>query len=1469
MSQVNPPPQTTTDPTSVIAQSPELLTALAPIFQQQLDMTTQTIQNTIAQQLAFLSQTPAHAVTLESLNTAVTPASTPPVAAPDTITDEFHSDWERDLAALWSTLLKQDITEASADFFQLGGNSLLAMQLVLRIRDQFGLEVPLSQVFELSHLDELAEWLQQQHISDHLPPPIQPQASDTPLQLSFVQQRLWFLAQLEGNSATYNIPIVLRITGKFNAEQLRQALIRVVARQQSLRLCFPSADGQASVAELSIYDPLTVTDLRAFPPSEQAQRSQDNIQQHAAYVFDIATDPLFRAELLQLSDTQHILLFNLHHIIADGWSKMILQREWTAFYGNPDASLPALPICYTDYAAWQRDWLQGKTLQKQLAYWQQQLTGAPELLSLPTDFPRPALQSYRGSQVQAFVSTELTQLHAFAKQQHCTLFMVLLAAFNVLLYRYTGQADILVGSPVANRNHHQQVEDLIGFFANTLVFRSQFPAHISFQELLQQTRDTTLAAYAHQDTPFEQLIETLNPKRSLSYAPLFQVLLVLHNMRDPADYCLAETQMLISPQENATAKFDLTLNMREQAEGLHCIWEYATDLFSQATIERLAQHFDLLLAQLLRQPELPVSQHDFLTAAERIQLQQWNATEVAYPTAQTLVDLFAQQVEATPNQPALRFQAQVLSYRELNEKANQVAHLLNSQYQIQANSLVGLCVERSLEMVIGLLGILKAGGAYVPLDPSYPQERLAWMLSDSEVSVLLTQTGLQANLPAHQATVLCLDHWDLFATQPRQDLTLSIQPEQLAYVIYTSGSTGRPKGVLIEHKGLVNLALAQIQCFDIDQHSQVLQFASISFDAAVSEIATSLLSGACLWLPTKAQLLENFTEFSQSITHLTLSPSYLSSLPEHALPKLQTLVVAGEASPLSLLQHWANKGRLLNAYGPTEATVCASFAECSPQQSQVTIGQPLANTRIYMLDPENQVTPIGIAGELCIAGIGLARGYLNRPKLSAAKFIELDVLGKKERLYKTGDLARWLADGQIEYLGRIDHQVKLRGFRIELGEIEAVLTQQSIVKEAAVVVHGQGEERLLVAYLVLADDTAQVYVLRDLLKQRLPDFMMPNHFVALTHLPLTPNGKVDRNALSTRPLEQLATTAVYTAPRNALEQQLVTIWSKVLKRAPDSVSIHSNFFDLGGHSMLAVRLLAQIEKHMGHAIAVTTLFQAPTVAQLAATFSQTATEEQAVQVIQAQGHHPPLFFFGAPQYARALSNAMGAEQPFYGLNIFAFETVPDEALNMPLVAHRFAQEMKQIQPQGPYYLCAYCADTRIALALAHHLAELGDDIAFFGVIDLFTWQAHRWQRHYASLQRFGVKYVFYKVRTRFNFSLLTKLMLIKLVKLFHRKSASSSLPEQLKTIEYISRFETARQAYALKPYQGFIDFFLSEDVITEHSEQFARLGKTGSRVHPVEGFHLNLFEEPYLSKLAAELQTQIRVRKIKTRYKVG
>jgi amino acid adenylation domain-containing protein len=1038
------------------------------------------------------------------------------------------------------------------------------------------------------------------------------------LPLSFAQQRLWFLGQLEQGKSIHNIPRAFRLKGLLNLAALKQSLNEIVSRHEALRTNFRTAvDGQpVQVIVPTLKVSLPVVNLQQFSAVRQETEVQQLATDEAKRPFNLEQAPLFRVTLLWLSEEEYVLLLTMHHIIADAWSITVFMQELSLLYeafsqGKP-SPLAELPIQYGDFALWQRQLLQGGCLDVELAYWKQQLDNSPTL-QLPTDRLRFSLQTYQGTSQFLVLSKNLTELlKTFSRRERVTPFMTLLAAFKTLLYRYTEQEDIIVGSPFAGRKR-AETEKLIGCFLNILVLRTDLSGQPSFRTLLERVRSVTLDAHNHQDLPFEKLVEELQPERDLSRNPLFQIMFVYNN--DSSSMVVPELAGLsISPVgiDSGMAPFDLTLFVTNTGQKLNVALEYNIDLFDSFTISQMLRHFQTLLEAIVADPDQPISDLPLLTAAERHQLLvEWNSTQADYPKEACIHQLFETQVERTPDAVAIVFENQQLTYRELNRRSNQLAHHLQN-LGVKPEVLVGICLERSPEMIVGLLGILKAGGAYVPLDPAYPRERLEFMLEDAQISVLLTQQPLvNSRFPKYGeygGRVVLLDTNWVTVNQDNEKISSSgVTDENLAYAIYTSGSTGQPKGVQVSHKAMVNFINAMGEKLELTNQDILLSVTTLCFDIAALEIFLPICIGARLELvsPEVAsdglQLSERLCRSNSTVMQAT--PATWSLILEAGWPgnnKLKALC-GGEI----LLRDLANQLRervasLWNLYGPTETTIWSATYKVAFGESSISIGNPIANTQIYILDSHLQPVPIGVKGELYIGGSGLARGYLNRPDLTCEKFIP-DPLSKDpgSRLYKTGDLARYLPNGNIEFLGRLDQQVKIRGFRIELGEIEAVLAQHPALRETVIIANEDvsGGKRL-VAYIVLKEEQASTMdELRQFLKGKLPNYMVPSAFVFLDSLPLTSNGKVDRRALPAPEQSRPDSRTTFVTPRTPVEHQIADIWTQVLKL--DRVGIHDNFFELGGHSLLATQVMSRLRQTFCVELPLRYLFEKPTVADLA------------------------------------------------------------------------------------------------------------------------------------------------------------------------------------------------------------------------------------------------------------------------------
>jgi amino acid adenylation domain-containing protein/thioester reductase-like protein len=1071
--------------------------------------------------------------------------------------------------------------------------------------------------------------------------------------LSFAQQRLWFFNQLEPDSCAYNISSAVRLTGKLDISAFSQSIQEILQRHEALRTNFQMRDGQpVQIINPTANFTLPLIDWQFLSQTEREQETLKLLTAESQRPFDLDTGSLLRVTLLRFSEIEHVVLLTMHHIIADGWSMGVLISELVALYPafacGKISPLPKLPIQYADFAVWQRQWLQGKVMAQQLAYWQQQLGGILPILELPSDRPRPAIQTDKGATQSLLISKSVSQgLRSLSQQQGVSLFMTLLAAFQVLLYRYTQQDDIIVGTPIANRNR-SEIEGLIGFFVNTLVLRTYLGDNPSFLELLTRVRDVTLGAYANQDLPFEQLVEELRPERDLSHSSLFQVMFILQNAPMGVLELPGLTLQSLEIKTN-TANFDLTLSMAETPAGLEALFEYNTDLFDAARIERMLGHFQTLLAAIATRPHQRLSELSILTTNEQQQLWSWNCNQLLFPQHLCIHQLFEVQVERTPDAVAVVWGDEQLTYQELNTQANQLARYLQKQ-GVSPGILVGICGEPSLELIVGLLAILKAGGAYLPLDPSYPQERLAWMLTDAQISVLLTQERLLTSLPTHQAKIICWDKdRDAIALSSQENLANRNYPENLAYVIYTSGSTGRSKGVMVEHRHLVNAYFAWEESYKLEKVTCHLQRANFSFDVFAGDLVRALCSGSKLVLCPREFLLEpqKLYELMQQekVDCAEFVPVVLRNLIQYLkqtqqrLNFMQLLICGSDSWYVQEYQEIRNfcgtKTRLINSFGLTEATIDSSYFEILENnlinnsennlknnlniEQLVPIGQPFANTQIYILDSHLQQTPVRVTGEIYISGAGVTRGYLNRPDLTAEKFIPNLFSDKPgERLYKTADLGRYLPDGNIELLGRSDHQVKIRGFRIELGEIEAVLGQHPDVQQAVALVAEKADDKRLIAYVVPHSQNLKSSDLQDFLQHRLPSYMIPSAVMQLESLPITPNGKVDRSALAKLPIIRSEIADNFVAPQTAIQQNLTNIWMEIL--GVTKIGIHDNFFELGGHSLLTTRLIVKIREAFQIDLPLRILFESPTVESLANTLenmllANTSTIVQQINII--------------------------------------------------------------------------------------------------------------------------------------------------------------------------------------------------------------------------------------------------------------
>ena len=1313
-------------------------------------------------------------------------------------------------------------------------------------------------------------------------------------QLSFAQQRLWILDRLEENSPLYNVPLAFRLSGACDIHALTRSLNEIIRRHEVLRTNFALIDGlpvQRVVPELTL--DLPVVDLENLSDEERGFKVDMLVNAEARRPFDLLQEALLRASLFRLGLEEHLLIVVMHHIVTDGWSMGVFLRELAILYGayskRKPSPLPDLSIQYLDFAVWQREWLQGEVLATQLAYWREQLAGIPPVLELPADRPRPPLQSYRGALHPVTIPRPLSDgLKSVGRREGATLFMTLLTAFTALLHRYTGQEDIVVGSPIANRNR-VEIEGLIGFFANTLVLRADLSENPSFPELLKRIRKTCLEAYSHQDLPFEKLVEELQPERSLSHGPLFQVMFVLQNSPGMMKK-LGELQINRLDLRTGSAKFDLTLNLKEGAEGVNGWFEYSTDLFDAATIERMAGQFRTLLEGIVAEPDVHLSDLPLLTGAERHQLLvEWNDTKIDYPRA-CIHEIFEAQAERTPEAVAVVFEDQQLTYQELDERANRLAHYL-IKLGVGPEVIVGICVERSLEMIEGLLGILKAGGAYLPLDPAYPKERVAFMLVDSKALILVTQENLRDKLPETGVVTICIDrnYAAIASILPENPVSVSLsaqpQPHNLAYVIYTSGSTGKPKGVQVPHVCAVNFLASMSRTPGLSDRDVLVAVTTISFDISVLELFLPLSVGAMILLVGR--------EAASDGTRVMAALAASGGTVLQATPVTWRLLIAagwhgaegfkalcgGEPFPRDLLDELLRrKVRVWNMYGPTESTVWSSCCELTDSLTTISIGRPIANTRIYILDPNLQPVPVGVSGELYIGGDGVTRGYLYRPEQTRENFISDPFTGEPDvRIYKTGDLARYLPDGRIEVLGRIDHQVKIRGYRIELGEIEVVLASHTEISACVVVVQEKsGGDKALTAFVVQKKRTGlSVGSLRHWLGDKLPFYMIPERFFMVPALPLTPNGKIDRKALEKSEEGELAASTDFVPARDDLESKLVEIWQAVLKR--NRIGVHDNFFDLGGHSLQAIRLTGEIEKQLNHKLPITALFQSPTIELLA----RRLTEEDwkpswsSLVPLQPLGSKAPLIFthgWGGDVYGfLGWVPHLGPDQPVYGIQAVGLDGKASRHITVESMATHYVQEILAFQPQGPFYLCGYSLGGLIAFEVAQQLCRCGHRVAMLALVDTYPicgipWTIYMRVHGRQMASYLGRRCVFH-LRRVWNMSNHDRRDYLRgrwaafqyLISRNRTKQVITVPPPQDSQPPDVPLFgdyyAALFSAYRLSHYPGSAEVFLSDDARPVSRQIWKHIVRGGISFHKVSGGHLQLISSEYLPALAKSMAT--------------
>jgi surfactin family lipopeptide synthetase A len=1154
--------------------------------------------------------------------------------------------------------------------------------------------------------------------------------------LSFAQQQIWLHAQLVPEIPIYNEPVTIHRRGRLDVAALERTLTEIIRRHEAWRTVFTLVNGEpVQVIQPAAPFSLRAIDLRGLPAAEREAEATRLAVEDSLRLFKLSEGLLFRALLVHLSDTEHRLILTLHHIIFDGYSiYRVLLPELAALYeafsNGKESPLAELPTQYRTFASWERQWLlSGGHLSAQLAYWRKQLGGELPVQQLPSDRPRPAEQSFRGAIHPVVVPKELSDaLKLLSRREGATLFMGLISAFAVLLHRYSFSDDLPIGT-VSSGRKRLELESLLGYFLNLIVLRNDLSGDPTFRQLVRRTREVALDALSNDDAPFTHVVSDLHPNRSLSFNPLFQVLLTLEPPVPDTQggWTVALTQ---SEVDTGYSKLDLCLELDERPLGLVGRFKYSTDLFDSETIVRMAEHFNALLRNIVANPDLPISQVDMLTAGERQKLcREWNETAAGSPVEVCIHELFSAQAARTPEAVALVDENCEWSYRALDERSSRLAAYLQ-QRGVGPENAVGLYFDPSWEMVVCILGVLKAGAACLPLDPSYPAERHAYVLADSQVKCLLTHSRLRSQVPANGAEMICVDSLDL-DRQGEGTVGSAAAPENLAYLIYTSGSTGRPKGVQITHANLVHSTYARSLYYGAEG-GRFLLLSSFSFDSSLAGIFGTLCHGGTLVMtpgPVQTNLmrLAGLVE-RHKISHLLCVPSLYSLLLEQAkagqLDSLRTVIVAGETCSMELVErHFARLAEtaLYNEYGPTEATVWSTVYRIRPEiaGNAVPIGRPIPNARVYVLDPHMNPVPISVPGELYVGGPGVARGYLNQPAETREKFL-LDTFSDKPggRLYKTGDLVRYLPDGNLEFLGRLDHQVKVRGLRIELEEIEARILEHKNVRQTVVTFRQEGiTEAELVGYVVAAEpDRFDAEELRHFLGKKLPEAMVPATVVMLEKLPLMANGKVNRQALALPsrrvPEKQLA------VPKTLLEEKLLELWQDVLGK--QGFGVTENFFDLGGHSLLIAKLLLRIEQRFGRRLSLADVFQSPSVRQLAAILDRRREQVQhpAVVPVQPLGSKPPLFWVRGGSFLLPLAKRLGNDQPLLGLHL-----PPEDASRLAApytledIAAGLVERMREVQASGPYYIAGLCVNGVIAYEMAQQLISQGQEVALLGLFD--------------------------------------------------------------------------------------------------------------------------------------------------------
>jgi len=1389
--------------------------------------------------------------------------------------------------------LKQKEIGVTDDFFALGGHSLLATQVILRVRMAFGLELPIQALFEMPTIKGLVAEIEKRQRSGEVleEPPLVVVEKREHYPLSFAQRRLWFLDQLEPGNTAYNLSFGVRLKGKLSADALERSLGEIVRRHEVLRTQLEMVDGEGVqvVMEWSGIK-MAKHDLRALAPVEREFEARRIARDEAETPFHLGQAPMIRAQLLQMGEEEHVLLVTMHHVVSDGWSMGILVHEFRALYEgfvkNEDPGLEEMKVQYKDFAVWQREWLQGEVLEKQLDYWRKQL-GGMETLELPTDYERPAMASHRGEQIGFHWPKEMVEkLKQLSRQEGMTLFMTLLAGFQVLLHRYTGQRDIVVGTDVSNRNRGQ-TEKLIGFFVNELVLRAEVTGELSFLEMLKQVRKVALGAYDHQDLPFEILVEDLQPERDLTRSPLFQVKLVMQNTPQEA---LQLGELGPEPFETAPGKAKLAemFSFQDRPDEFLGTLAYQTDLFRGETMERMVGHLRIVMEEMTAHPERRITEFDYLSGAERKQvLEEWNPAKVDRQDM-CVHQLFTEQAEHMPEAVAVVYQGQYLSYGELNRRANQLGAYLR-KLGVGPEVRVGLCMERSLNMVVGMLGVLKAGGAYIPLHASLPADRLTMMMEDSRLALLLTQSQLVKRLPSSGKQIICIDEsWPIIAEQPAGNINSAVSCENLAYVIYTSGSTGRPKGVAIEHRQIASYVNAVVDRIGFRKNWSYGLLSSFAADLGNTMLFPSLCIGGSVHVIHEEDgedglQLKKYLNECGGLDCLKITPTHLHALmalaQEGVLPK-EKLVLGGEATTWRGLQAWQEKQpncQMWNHYGPTECTVGVCVYDASTaigngmikRNANLPLGSALSHSQLYVLNEGMRPAAIGVSGELYIGGSGVGRGYWKRPGLTAEKFVP-NPYGKSggERLYRSGDRVRWLESGELEFLGRMDNQVKIRGYRVELGEIESVLRQHPGVKQAAVLVHQEnhGEERIA-AYIAMLDGN-NVADLSHHLQRWLPNYMLPAEIFELPELPLLPNGKLDRKLL---PHLAGKRNDEITGPRDTIEVVLTQIWREILETG--DIGIQDDFFQHGGHSLKAVKVCRRLTDVYQKAIPVRAIFEYPTIESLAAFLrkGEPLRLNSPVVPIQTRGSNRPIFCVhpvsGLVHCYVPLGQHLGANQPIYALQSTGIEEGQVPLTTVESMAAFYISGLRTIQPEGPYQIVGYSMGAVVAYEMAVQLVASGQEISLLAMIDGgFSDSSAEKDDDAQQGQQRGEQIALLDLAEDIGIS-RTEMEALEPREQLSRYLAKAKLdgiiPSDIsdqdfqRVLAVIAANRIARSLYHPRRFAGDVVLLRTKHLGGDPTYGFSTLART-TEVIEVEGDHSRLLEKPTVTRIAEILRLHMR-----------